>query len=474
MNSVAIIGGGITGLTAAFRLREKGIPATIYEASPRVGGVIQTLRSGGYLAEYGPNTLLETSPRITDLIRTLGLRSRCLQADPRAKNRYVVRGRKPMALPGSVFQFLTTKLFSASAKLRLFKEPFIGQGVGEESVGAFVERRLGREFLDYAIDPLVSGIYAGDPNRLSVQHAFPKVYGLEQKYGSLIKGQIFGARERKHRAEVSKATAPKLSFDLGLQVLPDTLHAHLGGSVLLNAPVSRVIEEAQGWSVEFTSGGQLERGRHSAVLFAGPAYRLPQLRVEAGGIINLSAFGEIHHPPVASVVLGFATAQVNHPLDGFGMLVPKVEGFNILGTVFTSSLFPNRAPAQHATLTSYLGGARNPSLARETSERLVELTLKDLATILGVTGRPTFQHVVVFQQAIPQYEVGYARFKRLLDEVEAAAPGFFLGGNYRQGPSLSDSILSGHDAADKIGSFVQSGQRGDPARASTPQPALSA
>ena len=472
MNSVAIIGAGITGLTAAFRLGQKGIPSTVYEAAPRVGGVIQTLCAGGYLAEYGPNTLLETSPKITDLIRALGLQSRCLHADPRAKNRYVVRGRKPVALPGSVLAFLATRLFSTAAKCRLLREPFIGKGAGEESVGAFVERRLGREFLDYAIDPLVSGIYAGDPGRLSIQHAFPKVYALEQKYGSLIKGQFFGARERKRRAEVSKATAPKLSFDRGLQVLPDALQEHLKDSVLLNTPVTCVIREKEGWSVEFSSGGKAEQGRHSAVLFAGPAYRLPALRVEAAGLTDLSVFGEIHHPPVASVVLGFALAQVKHPLDGFGMLVPKVEGFSILGTVFTSSLFPNRAPAHHATLTSYLGGARNPELAGQSPERLVELTLQDLETILGVTGRPTFQHVVVYQKAIPQYEVGYARFKRLLDEAEAAAPGFFLGGNYRQGPSLSDSVLSGQDAADKIGAFVQARQQGRPSSALASQPAL--
>ena len=197
MKSVAIIGAGITGLTAAFYLKRGGVPVTVYEARARAGGVIQSSRCDGFLAEAGPNTILETSPKISALVRDLNLEPRRIHPNPGAKNRYVVRDKMPFAMPSSQAEFLTTKLFSARAKFALAREPFVpprGDGV-EESVAEFVLRRLNREFLDRAIDPLVAGIYAGDPEKLSVRHAFPKLLETEQKYGSLLKGQFFGARD---------------------------------------------------------------------------------------------------------------------------------------------------------------------------------------------------------------------------------------------------------------------------------------
>jgi oxygen-dependent protoporphyrinogen oxidase len=362
-------------------------------------------------------------------------------------------------LPTSLFGFLSTKLFSPSAKLRLFLEPFLPRGqAAEESVGAFVQRRLGQEFLDYAINPLVSGIYAGDPQRLSVQHAFPKIAALEARYGSLIRGQIFGARERKRRGEVSKAHAKKFSFDEGLQVLPDQMHARLGDAVHLNSTVTAVARNAAAWSVAVQSGGKLNQADHSAVLFAATAYQLADLRLDAGAPADLKPFAEIHYPPVASVVLGFRREDVLHPACGFGMLIPRIEGFNILGTIFSSSLFPNRAPAGHLTLTSYLGGASNPKVALQPPEALIETTLQDLRVLLGVTGRPTYQHLSVYPRAIPQYELGYGRFKKRMDDLEASAPGFFLAGHFRDGISLSDSIVSGLRAAERIEAFVRSVQ----------------
>ena len=449
MKSVAIIGAGITGLTTAFYLKRQGIAVTIYESSHRVGGVIQSLRKDGYLAEFGPNTLLETSPKISQLIRDAGLQSRRLDPDAAAGARFVVRYKRPIEMPGSPSGFLTTDLFSFKAKLAVLREPFIParrDGV-EESIGQFVVRRFNQEFLDHAIDALVAGIYAGDPNKLSVTHAFPKLKALEDNYGSMIKGQIFGARERKKRGEVAKDRAPKFSFDEGLQVLPDELAAQLGDSVKLNTPVTKLTRGADGWTVTTLSG----ETQHSAVIYCGTAHKLAELKVEG---VDLSAFSAIRHPPVASVVVGFRREDVTHPCNGFGMLIPKIEGFKTLGTIFSSALFPNRAPVGHLTLTTYVGGERYPELASLPQDKLVSLVCEDLRVLLGVRGQPTFQHVVVYPRAIPQYNVGYGRFKEMLTQIEADQPGLFFAGHFRDGVSLSDSIASGISMAERVEKFT--------------------
>ena len=472
MKSVAIAGAGITGLTAAFYLKRKGVPVAVYEASARVGGVIKSLRKDGYLAEFGPNTLLETSPKIGQLVRDAGLQSRRLDPDPKAEARYVVRYRRPVEMPGKPLGFFTTELFSLKAKLAVLREPFVKprrDGV-EESIAQFVVRRFNQEFLDHAIDALVAGIYAGDPYKLSVTHAFPKLKALEDNYGSMIKGQIFGARERKQRGEVAKDRAPKFSFDEGLQVLPDTLATQLGDAVKLNTPVLKLTQLADGWRVATTSG-EVE---HSAVIFCGTAKRLAGLMVElsdtvgsplpadgAHGVtrpasaLDVSGFSEIRYPPVASVVLGFRREDVANPCEGFGMLIPRIEGFKILGTIFSSSLFPNRAPAGHLTLTSYVGGERFPELASLPAEQLYEIVREDLRVLLGVKGKPTFENCVFYPHAIPQYNVGYGRFKDLMNEVEAKAPGLFLAGHYRDGISLSDSIVSGINVAERVAEILK-------------------
>jgi oxygen-dependent protoporphyrinogen oxidase len=474
LKSVAIIGAGVTGLTTAFYLKRRGIPVTVYEAGGRAGGVIQSLRRDGYLAEFGPNTILETSPKIAGLVRDAGLESRRLDPDPKAGARYVVRYQRPIAMPDSPLGFLTTRLFTAGAKLAVLREPFVPrrQNGSEESIAEFVKRRLNQEFLDQAIDALVAGVYAGDPYKLSVQQAFPRLAQLEARYGSLIKGQIIGARDRKKSGEVARDRAPKFSFDEGLQVLPDTLAAHLGDAVKLNAAVSKLTQATGGWRV-MTSNGEAE---HSAVIYCGTAHKLAELQVKLGVPVSdparikngntpnrssalqakpdLSSFSAIRHPPVASVVLGFRREGVAHPCEGFGMLIPKVEGFKILGTIFSSSLFPNRAPAGHLTLTSYVGGERYPELALLPPEQLCELTGEDLRVLLGVRGRPTFQHVVVYPKAIPQYNVGYGRHRELMDDLENKAAGLFLAGHYRDGVSLGDSIVSGCNIVERVEKFL--------------------
>jgi oxygen-dependent protoporphyrinogen oxidase len=464
MNSVAIIGAGITGLTAAFYLKRKGVPVTVYEAGARAGGVIQSSRQSGFLAESGPNTILETSPKISELIRDLNLESRRIYPNPDAKNRYVVRDKKPVAMPSSQAEFLTTKFFSARAKFALAREPFVPprrDGV-EESVAEFVLRRLNQEFLDCAIDPLVAGIYAGDPHKLSVKHSFPKLLEAEQKYGSLLKGQLFGASERKKSGEVSRRDAKMFSFDDGLQVLTDALAAQLGDSLKLNASVTKLIQADDGWRISISNG----EAKHSAVIYCGTAHRLAELQVEFGTpsiarqekmgtpaeqCSAFREFSEIRYPPIASVVLGFRREDVTHPLDGFGMLVPKIEGFKILGTIFSSSLFLNRAPSSHVLLTSYVGGERQPELAALPAENLVELVCEDLRVLLGVKGKPVFTQHHFWPRAIPQYNVGYGKFKDLLNDIESKSRRLFFAGSFRDGISLGDSIVSGGNVAERVG-----------------------
>ena len=468
MKSVAIIGAGITGLTAAFYLKRQGVPVTVYEAGGRAGGVIQSSRQNGFLAESGPNTILETSPKISELIRDLNLESRRIYPNPDAKNRYVVRDKKPVAMPSSQAEFLTTKLFSARAKFALAREPFVPPrraGV-EESVAEFVLRRLNQEFLDRAVDPLVAGIYAGDPHKLSVQHAFPKLLEAEQKHGSLLKGQLFGGGEQKS-GEVSRRTARMFSFDEGLQVLTDELASQLGDAVKLNTPVIKLIQTDTGWRVSTPSG----ESEHSVAIYCGTTYRLAELPIEFGtpdfgparsDFINepgrrlaFQAFSEIRHPPVASVVLGFRREDVAHPCDGFGMLIPRIEGFKILGTIFSSALFPNRAPSGHVLLTTYIGGERQPELASLSADELVKLVCEDLRVLLNVKGAPVFTHRHFWPRAIPQYNVGYGKFKDLMDEIELKAPGLFLAGHYRDGISVGDSIVSGGRATDQARDFLK-------------------
>ena len=464
------------------------MPVTVYEAGGRVGGVIQSIRQDGFLAECGPNTILETSPRIAQLVRDAGLASRKLATNPKAEARYVVRNRRPIAMPSSQLGIFTSELLGVKAKLALVREPFIKPrraGV-EESIAQFVVRRLNQEFLDRIVDALVAGIYAGDPHKLSVQQALPRLAQLEAKYGSLIKGQFFSARERKKTGEVARDRAPKFSFDEGLQVLPDTLASQLGAAVKLNAAVTKLTQTDVGWRVIFSEGRvprvqnpeiEIEgsqssslrnvEAKHSAVIYCGTAYKLAELQVEgragsplpadgAHGVTRpTTAFSEIRHPPVASVVLGFRREDVAHPCEGFGMLIPGTEGFNILGTIFSSALFPNRAPSGHILLTSYIGGERQPELAALPPEKLAELVCEDLRVLLGVRGRPVFQHHRFWQHAIPQYNVGYGKFRDLMTEIELKAPGLFFAGHYRDGISVGDSIVSGSNVAARVGDFLK-------------------
>jgi oxygen-dependent protoporphyrinogen oxidase len=222
--------------------------------------------------------------------------------------------------------------------------------------------------------------------------------------------------------------------------------------------------------LEFRDQTGTATAEHSAVLYAGTAYQLAAIRLEGGTGLSFQSFSQIHYPPVASVVLGFRREDLAHSCAGFGMLIPRVEGFKILGTIFSSSLFPNRAPAGHLTLTSYVGGERYPELASLPPETLYEVTCQDLQVLLGLRGKPTFKHCVYYPKAIPQYVVGYGKFREQMADLETRAPGLFFAGHYREGISLGDSILSGMNVADRMAAGASVGLLGS----ANPAPSKSA
>jgi oxygen-dependent protoporphyrinogen oxidase len=441
---VAILGGGLTGLVTAWQLRRQGVAVTVFEAGPAPGGVMASVRDGEWLAETGPNTLFENSPAISGFIDALGLGSRRLAAAPTAQRRYVVRGGRPVTVPDSPPRFVTTRLLSWRAKFQALGEPFRGRAPADadESIADFVVRRLGREFLDYIVNPFVAGVFAGDPAQLSVRHAFPKLQALEQKHGSLIRGSL-----ARHKG----AAAPRgsmISFPDGLAEVPRALAASLGSDLRLNHRVVTVRRTGPAWQVEYLSPQGIAEETFSAVVCALPPRAL--VGVAFAGVPSAAALGQLSLvalPPVASVFLGYRREDVAHPLDGFGVLTPEVEKRRILGTLFSSTLFPGRAPAGHVALTTFVGGTRQPELARLSDRELTDTVQEELERLLGVRGAPVKVRIQRWPQAITQYTVGFQRFKDACASAEAGAPGLFIGGTCRDGVSLSQCIAAGERLA---------------------------
>jgi len=302
--------------------------------------------------------------------------------------------------------------------------------------------------LDYIVNPFIAGVFAGDPEQLSVRHAVPKLHALERTHGSVMKTLV---QMMKARRETGQGPGSVISFRGGLQELPDALGRELNSAVRLRAPVTQLRSGPKGWTV----GAAFQTPElFDAVVYAAPAYSLDEIDLDLVASERLSTLSSILHPPVALLALGFRREQVAHPLDGFGFLTPEVERRRVLGVIFSSSLFPDRAPAGHVMLTAFVGGTRDPDFVQADPQTLTARVLDDLRPLLGTRGEPTFRAVQVWPKAIPQYVLGYGRFKEIADDVERRNPGLVLAGTYRDGVSLGDAIGSGEQAAARIAEFL--------------------
>lgn len=453
---VVIVGGGISGLAVAHWLSKEGVDVLVLEKDPEPGGTMKTVTENGFLVELGPNSALETTPLIRTIVADTGMQGEFLVANPAGRNRFILKQGVLCALPMSPLSFLRTSLFSWRAKLRLLQEPFIGRAHHEESIAEFVRRRLGQEFLEYAIDPFVAGIYAARPETLSVRAAFPKLYALEEKYGGLLRGMILGRKERKMRAEKAKDRAGTFSFRNGMQSLPRAVAQRLGDRAVFSARVTSLKDRARNGGAEESGGPryQLEYLDHDATreVFAHVVIIATPANAAAGLIRTFSAslahtLNAINYSPVASVFLGYRRDDVAHPLNGFGFLVPSRERRAILGCLWSSSLFPGRAPEGYVGLTVFIGGGRQPELAGLEEERLRDLADSELKNIVQSRGKPVYWKVTKWARAIPQYEVGYLDTMQNVTEFEEAYPGILFCSNYRGGIAVGDCIRNAEDIA---------------------------
>lgn len=436
---IAVIGGGISGLTTAYLLNGKGFDVTVFEGSDAVGGNVQTVTRDGYTVEQGPNSLLK-SPRMIELVKLLKLEDRVLAASESAKKRYILAGGKLQAMGPKSF---VNGFFSLRTIFGLMREPFVRSKSPEhESVAEFVSRRIGSEFLDKAIDPFVSGVYAGDPKNLSMRSAFPKLYEMERDFGSLIMGTI------RRKVEKADPNFPRtFSFRGGLKTLITTLADEIGDAVKLSAPVSGIEDADDG---RFRVNDE----EFDAVVISTPSFVAAEL-VESRDKKLGKLLSEVNYPQVAVVVLGFKSEKIGAKLDGFGFLIPSKENRPILGTLYHSAVFPERSPNGCELLMTFVGGVRSgDSLDEKSDEELKTLVLGELREILGVSDQPDFVHIKRWKRAIPQYRVGYEEVTAACSEFEKNNRGVYFCSNFYRGISMSDCVRNAFETADRIEEYL--------------------
>lgn len=460
---VVVIGAGIAGLTCAYQLKKRGHKVVVLERQPRAGGLINSVRTGPYLLEVGPNTVPDRHGTLQAMIDELDLRDQVVSPNHKANRRYIVRDGRMVALPSSPKTFITSEFLSPAAKLRLFKEPLIepfgADDEVDESLANFVKRRFGQEVVDYALNPFVAGTYGGQPEHLSLKHTFSRLKVLEQEEGSILGGGIKRALRPK-KGEIggrAPGTGELVNFRDGESTLTNALAGALGDDLRLNVTTKQLRQRADSsWEISALQGEHEITIEAEAVVFATPAWAISEVEAldAKAQPIDLSAFGAVPYSPISVCVLAYKKADLGRPLDGFGVLIPQVEGFNTLGAIFASTIFEGRAPEDQGVMIVFIGGARAPQDAFLPEEERLRMAQEDMGKLIGLHGEPQLVIHHTWARGIPQYEVGYGRTLSQIDGIEAQHEGLLFTGNYREGISVSDAAHHAAKTAALIGELT--------------------
>jgi oxygen-dependent protoporphyrinogen oxidase len=465
---VVVVGGGIAGLAAAHRLIElaraegRALDLVLLEAADRLGGSIRTERVDGFLLEAGADSFISEKPWALALAERIGLGARLRRTDDRFRRTYVVRAGRLRPLPDGFLLLAPTRawpvlasgVFSWRGKLRLGLDLILPRrpAAGDESLGSFVRRRLGREVLERVAQPLVGGIYTADPDRLSLAATMPRFLALEREHRSLI----LGLRRTARGGETAGASGARWSLFVtlagGMGELVAALAARLpAGTVRLSTPVAGVTPAPDGWRVDLRDGPPIHA---DGVVLAGPASAMSTL---VGGADPPLAglLGGIESASSATVALVYPRAAIRHPLDGFGFVVPQVERRAILACTFSSVKYPGRAPAGFALLRVFVGGAMQADLLARDDRALLELAHEDVAALLGITGEPVLSRVCRHAGAMPQYEVGHLDRVAAIEARLDTLPGLALAGSAYRGVGIADCTRSGEAAAERLNSSLK-------------------
>lgn len=460
---MAVIGGGIAGLTAAWNLVQGGADVVLLESGPQVGGQLKTYRDGRYICEDGPSTVHVTAEFLA-LCDQLGITDRLLYAGENGEQRYIIRGGRPVLVPNGLGGFLATPLLSGAGKLALVRGAFKNgpkPGADDESVSSFARRVFGDEAFNFMIEPFIAGVYAGDPDRLSARYVLKAVYEAEREGGSIVGGFL----DRRKATKASRAaaaargeTAPAaprvkrvpVSFPTGLQELAEVMHQRLGARVRTRARVRALRQTAGGWSVVVDEGGQVAPLLVDQVVLAVPAHALAGIEMPPALESALAPARALPHPPVATMSFAFPRLAVTSRVSGFGCLVPRVEDRAMLGILFESLLFPGRAPADEVVITCFVGGARQPELAMLDPDILMHRLLPDVRKLLGVQGGPVWTHHICWPKAIPQFELGHGTVIAGAERAEREFPSLAIAGQYLRGVAVAESLRTGLVSARRL------------------------